>query len=136
MAENISHAGRAHALLSASSADRWLNCPPSAVAAEAYTNEGTDFTREGTTAHEVAERVARCAVDGIKYDWDRCEDWSSEDVTTEMVECAKGYADYIQEQIHETDALVMLEQRVDFSPWVPGGFGTADCIIKIGRAHV
>jgi hypothetical protein len=132
MAELNNHADRAHALLSASSADRWLNCPPSAVAAEAYTNEGTDFTREGTTAHEVAERVAQCAVDGIKYDWDRCEDWSSEDVTPEMVECAKGYADYIQEQIHEDNALVMLEQRVDFSPWVPGGFGTADCIIIQG----
>jgi hypothetical protein len=129
MAELNDHSSRAHALLSASSADRWLNCPPSAVAAEAYRNEGTEFTREGTIAHEVAERVAQCAVDGIKYDWDRCEDWSSEDVTAEMIECAKGYADYILEQIHEDNALVMLEQRVDFSPWVPGGFGTGDCII-------
>lgn len=132
MAEKINHADRAHALLSASSAERWLNCPPSAVAAEAYTNEGTEFTREGTQAHEVAERIARCAVDGIKYDWDRCEDWPGEDPTTEMIECAKGYADYIQEQTQEPGALVMLEQRVDFSPWVPGGFGTADCIIIQG----
>lgn len=133
MSELNDHSSRAHALLSASSAERWLNCPPSAVAAEAYTNEGTDFTREGTLAHEVAERVAQCAVDGIKYDWKRCEDWSSEDVTPEMIDCAMAYADYIQEQIHDPDALVMLEQRVDFSPWVPGGFGTADCIIIQGN---
>lgn len=132
MAELNDHSSRAHALLSASSADRWLNCPPSAVAAEAYVNEGTEFTREGTLAHEVAERVAQCAVDGIKYDWDRCEDWSSEDVTDEMLECATGYRDYIQEQIRDDSALVMLEQRVDFSPWVPHGFGTADCIIIQG----
>ena len=127
------HADRAHALLSASSADRWINCPPSAVAAAAYPDEGTDYAKEGTLAHEVAERIARCAVDGIKYDWDRCEDWSSDDVTPEMVECAKGYADYILEQISDPGALVMLEQRVDFSPWVPGGFGTADCIIIQGN---
>jgi hypothetical protein len=126
------HKSRAHALLSASSADRWLNCPPSAVAAEAYQQQDTDFTREGTLAHEVAERVARCAVDGIKYNWKVCEDWPSDDVTEEMVECAEGYADYIQEQIREPDALVLLEQRVDFSPWVPDGFGTADCIIIQG----
>lgn len=129
MAKTNDHASRAHALLSASSSHRWLNCPPSAVAAEAYENEGSDYTREGTLAHEVAERIARCAADGIKYDWDRCEDWSSEDVTAEMVECAKGYADYIQEQIHGDNPQVMLESRVDFSPWVPDGFGTADCII-------
>lgn len=120
------HKNRAHALLSASSADRWLNCPPSAVAAEAYTNEGTDFTREGTTAHEVAEVVARGE---YIYRWETEPELG---VTTEMIECAKGYADYIQEQIHGPDALVMLEQRVDFSPWVPGGFGTADCIIIQG----
>lgn len=128
MAEMNDHSSRAHALLSASSADRWLNCPPSAVAAEAYTNEGTEFTREGTSAHEVAEHVARYRNEGI--DW-RATMWS-DDVTQEMVDCAVGYADYIQEQIRDDSALVMLEQRVDFSPWVPDGFGTADCIIIQG----
>ena len=123
------HSSRAHAVLSASSSSRWLRCPPSAVAATLYENPGTEFTREGTLAHEVAERVARCAVDGIKYDWGRCEDWSSEDVTTEMVRCAEGYADYILELITDPDAVVLLEQRLDFSPWVPQGFGTGDCII-------
>lgn len=128
MAELNDHSSRAHALLSASSADRWLNCPPSAVAAEAYTNEGTDFTREGTLAHEVAEIVAR---DGKSMDW-RTYVWP-EGVTPEMIDCAQGYADYIQEQISTAAPLIMLEQRVDFSPWVPGGFGTADCIIIQGN---
>ena len=50
-------------------------------------------------------------------------------VTHEMIECAKGYADYIQEQIKSSDAAVLLEQKVDFSMWVPQGFGTCDCII-------
>ena len=52
------HNKRAHALLSASSAHRWLECPPSAIAAEGYKNEGTEFTREGTLAHEIAEIIA------------------------------------------------------------------------------
>ena len=59
MTEAINHKDRAHALLSASSAHRWLECPPSAVANEAYPNQDTSFTQEGTLAHEVAEIVAR-----------------------------------------------------------------------------
>ena len=130
MAVTNNHSQRAHALLSASSAHRWLECPPSAVAAEAYANEGTEFTREGTLAHEVAEIVARDPA--VKdYAGDGVPNWP-DGVDQEMVECARGYADYIQEQIHSDDALVLLEQRVDFSPWVPDGFGTADCIIIQG----
>jgi hypothetical protein len=120
------HSERAHALLSASSAARWLACPPSAVAAEAYPNEGTEYTAEGTLAHEVAEYAASAPVDAPWIANGR------DDITQEMVECAKGYADYIQEQIETPDATVLLEQQVDFSPWVPGGFGTADCIIIQG----
>ena len=58
MSELKDHSAREHALLSASSAHRWLACPASAMAAEAYPNEQTEFTREGTLAHEVAEVVA------------------------------------------------------------------------------
>lgn len=116
------HGSRAHALLSASSSDRWLKCPPSAAAATLYENPGTEFTREGTLAHEVAEAVARgqaVPLDG--------------EITAEMLRCAQGYADYIQELIVDENAVVLLEQRLDFSPWVPGGFGTGDCIIIQGH---
>lgn len=121
------HSSRAHALLSASSSHRWLACPPSAVAAEAYPDQDTEYTREGTLAHEVAEWVAsrRLKIEPLKKGQD-------DGVTTEMLECAKGYADYIQEQTKTDDAIILLEQRVDFSPWVPEGFGTCDCIILQG----
>ena len=119
------HTDRAHALLSASSADRWLKCPPSAVAAEAYPNEGTDFTREGTLAHEVAEIYAR-------GDWLEPVAVEVTKITQEMIDCASGYRDYIQEQIKSDDVIMLLEQRVDFSPWVPDGFGTCDCILIQG----
>ena len=120
MTELNNHSERDHALLSASSSHRWLACPPSAVAAEAYPEQDTDFTREGTLAHEVAEFVAggRDHVKGL-----------AKDLTQEMLDCANAYRDYIQELKHSDDAIVLLERRVDFSPWVPDGFGTCDCII-------
>ena len=128
MTELNNHNDRAHALLSASSAHRWLACPPSAVAAEAYPNEGTEYTQEGTLAHEVAENLARLAPHYAKFYPDA---WPA-DVTQEMLDCAKEYGDYIQEQVKSDNATVLLEQRVDFSPWVPDGFGTTDCIIIQG----
>lgn len=133
--KQIDHKSRAHALLSASSAHRWLACPPSAVAAEAYTNEGTEFTREGTLAHEVAECAARLSMS--THDPRRVGDLflptEKNLVTQEMLDHAEGYADYIQELTKTPDAIVLLEQRVDFSPWVPQGFGTCDCIIIQGN---
>lgn len=121
------HSRRAHALLSASSAHRWLHCPASAVAAGAYPNEGTEYTREGTLAHEVAEVVAR---EGIRPETGR--DGFAPEVTQEMLDCAAGYRDYILDLIRDGNAAVLPEQRVDFSPWVPDGFGTCDCIILQG----
>lgn len=114
----IDHKSRAHAVLSASSSARWLACPPSAVASLAYAQQDTAFTREGTLAHEVAEQIARYGL-AEKQDG----------VTQEMLDCAYEYRDFIQEHIKSPDDLVLYEQRVDFSPWVPEGFGTADCII-------
>lgn len=127
MAGAIDHKSRDHAVLSASSSHRWLACPPSAIAAEAYPEQDTDYTREGTTAHEVAEIIARrslCPESGeAKY---------PADMTVEMKGYAEDYADYIQGLIRSDAPIVLLEQRVDFSPWVPDGFGTCDCILIQG----
>jgi hypothetical protein len=125
MNELNDHSTRAHALLSASSAHRWLKCPPSAVAAEAYPEQDTDYTKEGTLAHEVAEKMVSTVTSYSEL-------LEIEGVTYEMIECAKAYAEYIQERIKSPDAVVLLEQKVDFSPWVPEGFGTCDCIIIQG----
>ena len=123
MSELNDHSTRDHALLSASSAHRWLNCPASAVAAEAYPQQDTEYTRDGTLAHEVAEIVARSG--SIEGPW-------PEEVTNEMLECAAGYRDYIQSLVQGDNTIGLLEQWVDFSPWVPDGFGTADCILIQG----
>ena len=129
MTELANHKERAHALLSASSSSRWLKCPPSAVAASLYPSTDTAYTREGTLAHEVAEATARRYREGLEVP----DFFDSPDVTSEMLACAIDYADYIQEQIKSPDAVVLLEQRLDFSPWVPDGFGTGDCLILQGR---
>jgi hypothetical protein len=130
MTEQINHSDRAHALLSASSAARWQACPPSAVAAEAYPAQDTDYTKEGTLAHEVAEWT----VSGWLHDRNKSPGMiaTKEGVTAEMLECAQSYLGYIMEQFKDDSPVVLLEQRVDFSPWVPEGFGTADCIIIQG----
>ena len=44
-----------HAILSASSSHRWLNCPPSARLCEAYEDKGSDYAAEGTDAHTLCE---------------------------------------------------------------------------------
>lgn len=127
-AKTIDHTRRAHALLSASSAHRWLACPPSAVAQELYPpGKPSDHALEGTLAHEVAEGIASAVLKGEPREvW---FDDPDKGITHEMIEHAEAYAEFIQEQIKSPNDLVLLEQRVDFSPWVPDGFGTADCII-------
>ena len=118
------HAHRAHALLSASSAHRWLRCPMSATAEAVEPPKDTDYTREGTMAHEVAEWVAS----GRSKIGPNLPKGHDDGVTPEMLDCARDYADYIREQAGP-DSVVLLEQRLDFSPWVPEGFGTGDCLI-------
>ena len=127
MSELNDHSSRAHALLSASSSSRWLKCPPSALAATLYENADTVYTREGTLAHEVAEIMASGRACPVYTGPD------NQEADKEMIDCAAGYRDYIKEQLKSDSAVVLLEQRLDFSPWVPDGFGTGDCIILQNR---
>ena len=119
-----------HAVLSASSSERWINCPPSARLCEAYEDKGSDYAAEGTDAHTLCEYRLKQAL-GIPVE-DPIENlsWYNE----EMEECAAGYAAYVVELLETAkqtcpDPVVMIEQRVDFSRWVQEGFGTADCIL-------
>ena len=55
----MGHAERAHALLSASGAHRWLVCTPSAKLEEQFPDSASEAAREGTLAHELAELKVR-----------------------------------------------------------------------------
>lgn len=119
-----------HAVLSASSSERWLNCPPSARLCEAYEDKGSDYAAEGTDAHSLCEFRLKQVL-GIPAD-DPIENlsWYNE----EMEDCAAGYAAYVSELLETAkqtcaDPVILIEQRVDFSRWVQDGFGTADCIV-------
>ncbi len=119
-----------HAVLSASSANRWLHCPPSVRLSEGYMDKASVFAMEGTSAHELCEYKLRSALGMEAENPTENLDFYN----TEMEECAEGYATYILELVEKaketcSDPVIMVEQRVDFSRYVPEGFGTADCII-------
>ena len=121
---------KGHAILSASSSDRWLHCPPSARLCESYDDKGSDYAAEGTDAHALCEYKLRRALGMEATDPTENLSWFKE----EMSDCANGYAAYVLEQVEAAkqscaDPVVLIEQRVDFSRWVESGFGTADCII-------
>jgi hypothetical protein len=119
-----------HALLSASSAERWLHCPPSARLCEAHPDKGSDYAAEGTDAHSLCEYHLKQAL-GLQAES------PVEDLTwynAEMENCAAEYAAYVMELLETAkktcaDPVVLIEQRVNFSRWVQDGFGTADCIL-------
>ena len=119
-----------HALLSASSSDRWIHCPPSARLSETYEDKGSNYAAEGTDAHSLCEYKLKTSL-GMEAD-DPTENLSW--FNQEMDDCASGYAAYVLEQVEAakescSDPVILIEQRVDFSRWVEEGFGTADCII-------
>ena len=121
---------KGHALLSASSSERWLRCPPSARLCESYEDKGSDYAAEGTDAHTLCEYKLRQVLGMEAEDPTENLTWFNE----EMADCATGYATYVLEQVEAAkqtcaDPVVMIEQRVDFSRWVASGFGTADCLI-------
>lgn len=128
-----------HAILSASGAHRWLNCPPSALLESAYRSEHGDSSspaaEQGTAAHALAEWKVR-RLDHRLQD-SAGERPVSEWVDDEMETHTDDYATFILERASQAKAedasfVLMVEQRLDFSHVVPGGFGTADCIIIAG----
>lgn len=134
-----------HALLGASSAARWLACPASARATEGLPDEETPYAAEGTQAHEVCEahlrhclkyweagRVAPVLGESIRLD-------GQPDDPAEMVRAANQYVRFIHELWAGFPRRpgVFIEQEVDVSEWVPGGFGTCDCLlIGGGLLHI
>ncbi len=123
-----------HALLSASSSKRWLNCTPSARLEEQFAEEtgNSVYAEEGTAAHALAEhKLKRC----LKR---RSKRPVSDYQCDEMEECTDGYVAYAMEQVELArqeckDPVVLIEQRLDYSAYVPEGFGTGDLLIVADR---
>ena len=117
-----------HAILSPSGAHRWLHCTPSARLEQEFENVESVAAKEGTAAHTLCEHKLKKALRM------RSKRPVSDYDTDEMEECTDAYVDFVMEQYglakqNCKDPLVLIEQRLDFSCFVPGGFGTGDCII-------
>lgn len=116
-----------HALLGASSSARWLVCTPSARLEAMFPDEQSPYAAEGTIAHDLAESILRHKLEGKKAP-------KLDDYSTEMIEAVNRYVDICEEKVNEararsSDAEAMIEARLDFSRWVPEGFGTGDMVI-------
>ena len=123
-----------HAVLSASSAARWIACPPSARLNAEKSDAPSEYAAQGTDAHTLCEYKLRKAL-GTKVR-DPTKNLVSYD--TEMEECAEAYCQFVMELVGQfraesKDTMVSVEQRVDFSGFVPDGFGTADTLIISGK---
>lgn len=117
-----------HAVLSASASHRWLNCTPSARIELEFENRETEAAAEGTAAHALCEHKLRKA---LKM---RSRKPTSQYDSDEMDEHTDGYVSFVLETLEEakkvcSDPVILIEQRLDFSRFVPDGFGTGDCII-------
>ena len=119
-----------HAYLAASASDRWLHCPPSAKLCAEAEDVGSPYAQQGTDAHSLCEHLLLMALGRESKD-------PTEDLTwydQEMQDAAEGYRDFVMEQVEDAkqfcpDPMVCVEQTLDFSKWVPHGFGTGDCVI-------
>ncbi len=119
-----------HALLSASSSHRWLECPPSALLSAELPDTPSGYAEEGTEAHALSEYKVNKALGREGNDPSKTLVYFG----AQMDECTDAYAEYVMEEVEEAkgrckDPIVLVEQRLDFSRWVPEAFGTGDCII-------
>jgi hypothetical protein len=125
----------AHALLGPSSAARWIACPPSVKLCEQFEDVESEYAKEGSLAHEIAELKVRKLIDpGLtsrKFTAAMKKLREKELYQEEMQGYTDEYVEFIQEQMYSysTTPHIAVEQRVDFSEYVPDGFGTADCIL-------
>ena len=121
-----------HALLSASSSKRWINCPPSVRLEEGFPNESSVYAKEGTFAHSLCEFKVR------KYLHERVIRPQSDEYYSEEIDLITDmYFEFVVGVIEEmkkngAQPLVLVEERVDYSHIAPLGFGTADLLV-IGK---
>lgn len=137
------HSSRDHAALTASGSVRWLNCPPSAQLEKQFPDTTSEAAREGTLAHEICEIKARQKLFKKGETGYIAKSAATRELNKlrkdplyfdEMEEFTDDYAEELD--IHALEFTerphIALETRLDLSEWIPGGFGTADCIMVGG----
>lgn len=126
-----------HALLSASGAHRWLHCTGSPLLEKYFPDSTSVYAQEGTLAHELCElklmaytgEITKRKLTSMKNKLMKSELWQPE-----MDSTSEAYLDYIKDitMSYTVKPVILTEKKVDFSRYVPEGFGTADCLILAG----
>lgn len=128
-----------HALLSASGAHRWLECPPSARLEESFEDRPSDSAKEGTLAHAMAEaKVRNMLIDPLpKRSFNKIlKDFTNNSMyQKEMDALTDEYTEYIREIMlsYTQKPYIAVEVKLNLSTYIPEGLGTADCIIISGN---
>jgi len=126
-----------HAILSASSSHQWLNCTPSIELEKGFENKTSVAAEEGTLAHELGELSLKLQLGEInkrKFSSEFKKIEANELYTKDMPDYVEIYTDTCMEKVASAraktpDAIAIVEQKLDFSEWVPDGFGTGDFVI-------
>ena len=127
-------AASSHSILGASSAYRWMNCTPSAMFTKDIPDSTSPFAEEGTKAHAIAEkRLTHFINTGADLPQPVGLTDEEQEMWTNVSSYVQNCIDLFNEmKAKNGDAVMFVEQRVDFSLWVPEGYGTADCVILSG----
>ena len=117
-----------HARLSASSSNRWLSAPPLPQLEKFFENKTSEVAHEGTACHELAAHKI------LKTLGRKTKRPKSKYLDKEMEDCTDDYVAYVMETLAKvkektSDPVILIEQKLDFSNYVPEGFGTGDCLI-------
>jgi len=123
---------RPHSGLPPSSAKMWIACTPSAMKNAELPDQTSEYAQQGTDAHALCEYKLLTAL-GKSPDDPRP---TLQNLDQEMEDCSDEYLTFVQQNIAPT-SIVMVEQRLDFSEYAPGGYGTGDCVIVTdGNLHI
>jgi len=126
-----------HAILSPSSASRWLSCTPSARLEQSFPDSSGEAAREGTLAHSLGELILRHWFGLIKdQEYNHClalihsDPLYNEDLNSH----AQAYASYViaafeEAKEHTSDAVIQIEKSINLTDYIPEGFGTGDAVI-------
>ena len=133
----MGHAERDHAILSPSSAKRWINCTPSALLAEEAGSKSSVYAEEGTLAHEIAEYALTKYMEG-EYDpiIDDAVPLKNEHLenplfSVDMTDYIRSYCEYVigegyEMQKQDGGCQTFLERRVDITDFAQDSFGSVD----------
>ena len=123
-----------HALLSASSASRWLTCTAAPRYEAQFPENTSEYAEEGSLAHSICELKVQkkfTPMSSRTYNTRYNKLKKNPLYNAEMDRTSDQYLEYLCELSMSYDSLpyVAAEVRVDFAAYVPEGYGTCDCVM-------